>query len=154
MEKDKSQIATEEGESFHTVLSKFTKVYRKMSYKAIEGHGLAPAEIDVLMFLFNNPSLDMAKDISRCKGISKALICRSADSLCKRGLISTKVDKNDRRIVHLSLTDDASEIVDKLKESKDIFSNKIKEGIEEDDMRVFTRVLKAMMDNVSRLGDE
>lgn len=154
MPENKSHITKGNSESLFIALSKFIKVYRKITFKSVEGYGLTPSEIDILMFLFNNAPLDTAKDISKYKGISKALVCRSVDSLSKRGLITTVVDKKDRRIIHLLLNDNACEIVDKLKMSKDIFSNKIVEGIKDEDMKVFTKVINNMLANVNSFKDE
>lgn len=141
-------------ESFLIGASKFIKEYRKISSKAIEEYGFTPGEIDVLMFLFNNAPLDTAKDISKYKGISKALVCRSVDSLTKRGLISTVVDKKDRRIIHLVLNENSSPIIDKLQRSKDLFSTKLIKGINDEDLKVFTKVLNIMLDNVNGFKEE
>lgn len=147
--------AKNSSESFFNALSKFIKEYRKISFKALDEYELTPSEIDVLMFLLNNaPELDTAKDISQYKGISKALVCRSVDSLSKKGLLSSVVDKSDRRIVHLALSDDASEIVYKLKKSKEIFGDMVMEGVNEEDIKIFMRVINTMLDNVSRFKDE
>ena len=154
MVEDKSKITKDNSESLLIIMSKFTKEYRKTSFKSIEGYGLTPSEIDVLMFLLNNAPLDTAKDICKYKGISKALVCRSVDSLSKRGLISTAVDDKDRRIIHLVLNDNAREIVDKLKVSKNIFINKILEGIKEEDMKIFMKAVNIMFDNISSFKDE
>lgn len=141
-------------ESMLVIMSKFLKEYRKITFKSVEGYGLTPSEIDILMFLFNNAPLDTAKDISRYKGISKALVCRSVESLSKRGLISTVTDEKDRRIIHLALNENAWEIVDKLKISKNIFINKILEGIKEEDIKVFIKVFEVMVDNINGFKDE
>jgi DNA-binding MarR family transcriptional regulator len=151
---DKSKTTKDNSESLLIIMSKFTKEYRKTSFKSIEGYGLTPSEIDVLMFLLNNAPLDTAKDICKYKGISKALVCRSVDSLSKRGLISTEVDDKDRRIIHLVLNDNAREIVDKLKVSKNIFINKILEGIKEEDMKIFMKAVNIMFDNISSFKEE
>lgn len=149
-----SQNKTQMEESLFIIMSKFMKEYRRISFKSIEGYGFTPSEIDVLMFLFNNAPLDTAKDISKYKGISKALVCRSVDSLSKRGLICTVVDKNDRRIIHLSLNDNAEEIVNKLKISKKRFMNKILEGIKDEDVDTFIKVFNIMVDNINGFKDE
>lgn len=155
MSEDKNQTSKDSSESFFTVLLKFIKEYRKISFRSVEEYGLTPSEIDVLMFLLNNaPQLDTAKDISQYKGISKALVCRSVDSLSKRGLISSEVDKYDRRIVHLALSDAASEIVQRLKMSKELFSSRVTEGINEEDMKIFIKAVNTMVDNINRFKDE
>lgn len=150
LSQNKSQVE----ESLFIIMSKFIKEYRKISFKSVEGYGLTPSEIDILMFLFNNAPFDTAKDISRYRGISKALVCRSVESLSKRGLISTVVDEKDRRIIHLLLNENAWEIVDKLKISKNIFMDKILEGIKEEDVKIFIKVFNSMLDNINNFKDE
>lgn len=141
-------------ESFFIVLSKFMKEYRKISFKAIEEYEFTPGEIDVLMFLFNNTSLDTAKDISKFKGISKSLVSRSVDSLLEKKLISATPDEQDKRIVHLMLTGNASDIVEKLKISRELFSQKVTEGISENDLKTFVTVIQQMLENVNHMKEE
>ena len=130
------------------------KEYRKISFKAIEEYEFTPCEIDVLMFLFNNTSLDTAKDISKFKGISKSLVSRSVDSLLEKKLISATPDEQDKRIVHLMLTGNASDIVEKLKISKELFSQKVTEGISENDLKTFVTVIQQMLENVNHIKEE
>lgn len=130
------------------------KEYRKISFKAIEEYEFTPCEIDVLMFLFNNTSLDTAKDISKFKGISKSLVSRSVDSLLEKKLISATPDEQDKRIVHLMLTGNASDIVEKLKISKELFSQKVTEGISENDLKTFVTVIQQMLENVNHMKEE
>ena len=130
------------------------KEYRKISFKAIEEYEFTPCEIDVLMFLFNNTSLDTAKDISKFKGISKSLVSRSVDSLLEKKLISATPDEQDKRIMHLMLSGNASDIVEKLKISKELFSQKVTEGISENDLKTFVTVIQQMLENVNHMKEE
>lgn len=137
-------------QNFFIAMASFLKEYRNMSFKAVKEYNFTPAEIDVLMFLFNNAPLDTAKDITKYKGISKSLVCRSVDSLVKKEFISTVTDRNDRRIVHLIINENASDVVKKLKESKEQFIEEITKGIEEKDIENFIKVLNSMMNNVEK----
>lgn len=132
-------------------LTQVLKEYRKISFQAVEEYGFTPSEIDVLMFLFNNAPLDTAKNISKYRGISKTLVSRSVDSLIKRGLLSTSVDAQDRRIIHLTLNKNAADIVEKLQISKDFFIRKVTEGIDKEDIDIFMKVILEMQNNIQHL---
>ena len=60
-------------------------------------------EIDVLLFLANNPGYDTARDAVEMRGLSKSHVCKSVDALTRRGWLAGEQDKRDRRCVHLRL---------------------------------------------------
>ena len=45
-----------------------------------EAHGLTRNEVDVLLFLANNPGYDTARDIVELRGLTKSHICQSGKS--------------------------------------------------------------------------
>ena len=45
-------------------------------------------EIDVLLFLANNPGYDTARDAVEMRGLSKSHVCKSVDALTKRGWLA------------------------------------------------------------------
>ena len=78
---------------------------------AAQEYGLTRNEIDVLLFLANNPGLDTASDIVSLRGLSKSHVCKSVDDLTRRGYLAGRVDDRDRRRVHLRLLPDAAPAV-------------------------------------------
>ena len=91
---------------FFEKFQKMDKVYRRFYQHELAEYQFTPNEIAVILFLYNNaPDLDTATDIVRCKGISKGLVARSVDSLCREGYLTAVREPADRRIMHLKLSE-------------------------------------------------
>ena len=60
-------------------------------------------ELDVLLFLANNPEFDRAVDIVNNRGLSKSHVSLSISNLERRGVLERIDDPDDRRTVHLRL---------------------------------------------------
>ena len=100
---------------------KFASIIKELKRKnrsVISSYKLSPNEIDILVALHMG-KFNMAKDIAENFEISKSLVCRSVDSLIKKGYIDTKKDEKDKRITHLILKDEAKPIVEALKENRE-----------------------------------
>ena len=91
----------------------------------------------------------MAKDIAENFEISTSLVCRSVDSLIKKGYIDTKKDEKDKRITHLILKDEAKPIVEALKENREKNNKILLKDIDEKELKIFNKVLDKMKDNIS-----
>ena len=74
--------------------------------------GLARVELDILLFLANNPQFDTATDIVERRCISKAHVSQSVKSLEQRGCLERCYEGDNRRTIHLRLTERAQAAVD------------------------------------------
>ena len=86
----------------------------------------SPNEVNILIFLARNPSLNTGRDLSICLDVSKGLVCRSVDALIKKEMITARDDPDDRRIQRLVLTKKADPVIQEIFKvnqeiSKDIF---------------------------------
>ena len=75
-------------------------------------YGLARVELDILLFLANNPQFDTATDIVERRHISKAHVSQSVKSLEQRGCLERCYEGDNRRTIHLRLTERAQAAVD------------------------------------------
>ena len=98
-------------ENMLDMFTQIRKVYVNEFGKLFPEENFSPNEIDVLIFLSNNPSINTNRQLSLCLNVSKGLICRSTDSLFRRGLLAVTPDSSDSRIQHLSLTEQADSII-------------------------------------------
>ena len=57
-----------------------------------------------LLFLANHPQCDTARDIAALRELSKSQVSQAVDLLAAEGLLLRTPDREDRRIVHLSIT--------------------------------------------------
>lgn len=72
---------------------------------------ISSAEIDVLLFLANNPHLDTAADIVKMKKMQKSHVSLAVNTLVKKGFLLCEADKGNRKRIHLKLTEASSDIV-------------------------------------------
>ena len=75
-------------------------------------YGLARVELDILLFLANNPQFDTATDIVERRCISKAHVSQSVKSLEQRGYLERRYAGDNRRTIHLHLLECAQAAVD------------------------------------------
>ena len=75
------------------------KAYAHVIEPVCKKHKLTHNELDILLFLHNNPDFDRASDIVTKRGIAKSHVSMSVTSLEKRGLILRETDPNDRRTI-------------------------------------------------------
>lgn len=127
------------------------KAYAKYICQAFAEENFSPSELDILIFLSNNSSIDTSKELVVCLGISKSLVCRSVEGLVKRGLLSINEDGQDRRVQRLTLTKESSMIIEKCKEQQKWFSKKILEHIKEEELLVTSRVMEQIQEQVTMI---
>ena len=123
------------------------KAIKNKNRSVISSYKLSPNEIDLLVAL-DMGVYDTAKEIADNFEISKSLVCRSVDSLSKKGYIDTKKDEKDKRISHLILREEAKPIVEALKENRKKTTEDLLLGIDKEELKIFSKVLNQMKDNM------
>lgn len=139
------------------VIMSLQKVFKKMDlrcYNAVKDYDLTKNEAIILMFLSNNQKHDKASDIIKIRGISKAHVCQSVDSLCKKGFLKTTCDKKDRRIQHLIIQESALDIVRKLNHERNSYFETIFYGLNERQKNDFIEMVKQVIKNSNELKEE
>lgn len=131
-----------------SVFSSITKAYYEFAKKKLVGYKFTPNEISTMIYLLENDDIDTAKGISERFGVTQSLICRSVDSLTKRGFITTETDQNDRRVNHLTLHIGDKKLVSILKSMNTDFMEYILNGIPEEDVETFRRVLESINEGI------
>lgn len=79
------------------------RLYEELLKPVMKHHSLTKNEVDILLFLHNNPGYDTARDIVDVRGLSKSHVCQSIEVLVKRRYLATRQDEKDRRCIHLIL---------------------------------------------------
>ena len=123
------------------------KAIKNKNRSVISSYKLSPNEIDLLVAL-DMGVYDTAKEIADNFEISKSLVCRSVDSLTKKGYIDTQKDEKDKRVSHLILREEAKPIVEALKENRKKTTEDLLRGIDEEELKIFSKVLNQMKDNM------
>ena len=134
--------------NFVLATNQFSKVYQSFISKVAEKHNLTNIEIDVLLFLANNPSFDTAKDIVNYRHIAKSYVSKAIDLLLKKHLLSSYVDENDRRITHLIINTSASEIINDGRTAQQDFINVLHRNISPEDLNILNSVINQINQNL------
>ena len=87
------------------VVQQFRRYYDRQFTDLLARSGLTMREMDVILFLTNNPGHDTARDGTELRGLSKSQVSAAVDLLAERGLLDRLPDRADRRVVHLALTE-------------------------------------------------
>ena len=131
-----------------SVFSDIMKKYQESCRSSLDGYRFTPNETAMMIYMLKHPEIDTAKDIARNLGISQSLICRSVDSLTRKGLIDVVKDSEDRRVNHLTLNIKEKSLKNTLLSMDPDFEKQMTEGVAADDLAVFQRVISRMAANV------
>ena len=125
---------------YHYYLHLFAPLLRK--------YQLTQAEIDVLMFLSNNPDFDTATDIVNRRGLTKSHVSIAVEHLVGRGYLNRVCDPENRKRIHLTVSSDASEIVQRGRAVQDTYMKTILHDVSEEDRQRFLRMVDQINDNI------
>ncbi len=109
--------------------------------------GLTVNGIRVLLFLYSNEKYDIASDIVAQLMISKAHVSISIDELVKENYLKRVQDNKDKKKIHLKLTHQSKEVLDLVIVEVDKIKNKITKDIKNEDMEIFKKTLKKIIQN-------
>ncbi len=124
------------------------KLIEKKTEPLMEKYHLRNVELDILVILFRSKRIDTAKAIVQEKHISKAHVSKSVENLQRGGYVLLTEDESDHRIVHISLTEKADQV---LKDALEIYEecrNIMYRGVTEEQKDVMKQVMKQVSDNL------
>lgn len=108
---------------------------------------LTQNELNVLLFLHNNPQYDRASDIVACRGISKSHVSLSVNNLERRGLLRRFVS-DDRRTAHLELTEQSRAIAQEGREAQRSYFTELYRGITPEEFDQWRRITQKVCENI------
>jgi DNA-binding MarR family transcriptional regulator len=109
---------------------------------------LSRIEIIILTFLHNNPSYDSARDIVEFRMLQRGNVSAAVDTLEKKGYLIRYTDPDDKRIVHLKLTEQTNDIVHAIEEKQEALVSCIFAGFSEDEKKNFAAYNARLYQNV------
>ncbi len=114
--------------------------------KSLYAHTLAPVyqkyqltymELSALLFLANNPDFDTAAQIVKYRQLTKSHVSMSLKTLQQRGLLVGQQRPDDRRTVHLKLTDAARPIIADGQQAQQAFLDQMLAGFTPEEIRLY-----------------
>lgn len=128
--------------------TQFQKLYNRKIEALREEYHLRKIDIDILYFLYKSGEHNTSKDISNLNLFNKGHISQSVDRMEKQQLIYTIQDKEDRRCMHLMLTDKAIDIIKQATELRVQMYNIILNGVTEEERKVLLQVSRKVNQNI------
>lgn len=132
-----------------TAFYKYKKVYEKRCQVIMKQYDLRLADIEILYYVSQAGSKNMAKDIVDL-GMSKANVSKSVDHIREKGYVTLYEDKEDRRCVHIEVTEAAEPILREVRQIRKEMGKALTEGIPRENIDTMKRVMQQMQQNLSR----
>lgn len=131
------------------VVQKYKRLYEKRCQGLMKKYDLKIADIDILYYVSHAGSKNLSKDIVD-EGMSKANVSKAVEHLRSKGYVALHEDKEDRRCVHIKLTDEAAPIILEIQDIRREMGEGLSAGISGEDRAVIARVMKQLCRNMSR----
>lgn len=137
--------------SYFDSLQQAKKAYARILEPVCAQWNITRNEMDVLLFLFNNPELDRAADIVKHRGMAKSHVSLSVNTLEARGLLKRRMDPVDKRTIHLELTDEARQIARAGQTAQKQFFDRIFSGLTPEEFFQWRAITKKVIKNITIL---
>ena len=117
----------------------------------MERTGLTIRDIMVLLFLANHPEQDTARDVVEYRGLSKSQVSQAVEVLTGRGVLERSPDREDRRVVHLRITEAGEPLAREAQELQAACGARLLETLPEGERVLFLELLTKVLEQAERL---
>lgn len=129
------------------------KLYSNVFERIAVEYNITANEVMILTFLKDDFDQDMATDIVNTLMISKSHVSLSVNNLEKAGYIIKKQDVNDKKKIHLEITEKAKPILDEIESEQNKLYEVIFKGISEEEIEILKLILQKMCNNINKKFD-
>lgn len=129
---------------FWNFIAEFDKAYDIHRKRIMQRYDLSAIEVDVLLFIANNPTFNTASDIVRFRKIAKSHVSLAVKSLLQKGYITKYCDEQNRKLIRLSTTSAAEEMITYGQEEQRKFGTVLEQGISEEEKEQFKQYLTTL----------
>ena len=138
--------------SYFDILGKSQKLYTRQLEPVCKKWDLTRSEVDVLLFLYNNPEFDRAADIVTRRGMAKSHVSLSVAELADRGLLLRQGSPAYRRTVCLKLTAEGTRIAAEAREAQKQFFRQLYSGITGEELALWGELTRKVCENIEQLS--
>jgi DNA-binding MarR family transcriptional regulator len=141
---------------FRDKIAVFPQFMRKVFYE----HDTSELNLDInrtqinILMIINESTEKSMSEISRITGLEKSSFTRSVDYLVKSGLISRNSQKNDRRIITLSLTKKGVRTASLIRKDFDCYLESLIAGFSDNEKKEFLKSLDVVSAYMNRILKE
>lgn len=137
---------------YFDILSQSQKAYSRQLEPVCRKWNLTRSEVDVLLFLYNNPRFDRAADIVSRRGMTKSHVSMSVASLADKGLLERQGSAEDRRTAHLRLLEPGVTIAAEAREAQQQFFDMLYEGVSQEELELWRKITQTVYRNIENIS--
>ncbi len=123
-------------------------LYAKCVGPICELHNITRMELDILLFLANNPHFDTATDIVEVRHLSKSQVSASIKLLEQRGFLVKRYTEDNRKTAHLIICDGAADIIADGRSAQEKFLTVMMQGFTENEMDCMRGYMGRIWENI------
>ena len=117
-------------------------------------YDLTTLQKELLVLLYNNPSLDNAGNLTNIGYYSKGNVSEAVNDLAEKKLITKQSDENDARIIHLKLTTKATPLITKLQKARNAFLKQFFTGFTASEIDSYKDLTSRIINNFKQVNYE
>lgn len=137
----------EQFEAFEELMSRLQQIMKIRHQE--RDFGFTTSQMFILRFLIHSPEAK-ASDIARASGLSPGAVTQVCDELVKDGMVERTRSLDDRRVVHIQITDGGREIVERFRNSRREKIRTVLAKLGEQDAGEFVRIFGRVVDIVEQ----
>lgn len=126
------------------------KLYDKCLQPVCDTFGITRNELDIILFLANQPEYDTAADIVSRRKLTKSHVSVSLKSLIRQEYVQTFYREGNRKSIHLQLTGRADGIIEQGRSAQRQFFTTVFQGLSDGQMDTMKESMEMITDNVRK----
>lgn len=130
------------------MLDQAKKLYYQLCKDILQKYQITRTELDILLFLHNNPKWNSAKDIVEKRGIVKSHVSLGIEKLVTKNYVKAVQDSKDKRRYHLYILEDARNIIEDGLMIQKKFNEMIWSGLTNQEKKEFQFILRHIYHNM------
>ena len=135
-----------------TLGKKLSNLYAAQAAPPLREYGMNQTCFDVLMFCANQPEYNTARDLCAMRGMKSGIASVAVETLITGGYLTRAQDPLDRRKHRLLPTDRAAELIRAGREMQTRFTDALREGVTEDELRALEHLTGTLEENLVKMG--
>lgn len=113
-------------------------------------HEITRMELDILLFLANNPYFDTATDIVETRHLSKSQVSSSIKTLEAKGYLCRNYTKNNKKTAHLQICKTAHSVIADGRKAQEKFITIMLQGLTGDERECLKKSFEHIQENIER----
>lgn len=137
---------------FMNFMNHLEKDYQKIVNELSEEFRLKPVQIDILLFLANNPEYKTAQAIVGVRKIAKSHASLAIKELCDQGYLEKVINPNNKKENLLMILEKSNTVINNGQNRQMDFFEKVFKGLNSNQLTQLNRSISIMTSNLNK-GD-